>query len=466
MGLSENDANSGLDALIGEAGYSHAGLARRVNELGAQQGLGLRYDKTSVARWIRGQQPRGVVPALLAEVFSRRLGRPVTLAEIGLKDSGAASLNAGLEFAPSAAESVRVLTELWRCDVNRHDYLLNATFAASALVGPSRDWLVNPEDERLARPGGRQIGAVDVAAVRATGRLFRRLDNRFGGGHARAALVQYLNTDIAEMLTGGYPDEVGRELFAAAAELTRLAGWMAYDTGHHGLAQRHFIQALRLAQAAGDRAFGAYVLATMSRQATYLGHGREAVQLGRAACHGGASRATPTAQAIFHAVRARGHGLLGERRECVRALGQAESALAAASPGDPDPDWTRFFDQAQLADEFGHCFRDLGDGRQAVRYAELSLALRADGYARSRVFCQTVLATGHIQRRDLDAACAAGGEAVEAASRLRSTRALEYLRDFRGRLAPYQGDPRVRAFEAKAVSLLGVPASRQASGRS
>ena len=29
----------------------NAGLARRVNDLGAQRGLTLRYDKTSVARW-------------------------------------------------------------------------------------------------------------------------------------------------------------------------------------------------------------------------------------------------------------------------------------------------------------------------------------------------------------------------------------------------------------------------------
>ena len=51
----------------------------------------------------------------------------------------------------------------------------------------------------------------------------------------------------------------------------------------HGLAQRYFVQALRLAQAAGDRGYGSYVLVTMSRQAVYLGHGREAVQLARVA---------------------------------------------------------------------------------------------------------------------------------------------------------------------------------------
>src|ERR1044072_4800856 len=67
--------NRQLAALIAEAGFSNAGLARRVDQLGVEHGLDLRYDKTSVTRWLRGQQPRGTTPALIAEVFTRRLGR-------------------------------------------------------------------------------------------------------------------------------------------------------------------------------------------------------------------------------------------------------------------------------------------------------------------------------------------------------------------------------------------------------
>lgn len=68
--------NRQLAALIAEAGFSNAGLARRVDQLGLEHGLDLRYDKTSVTRWLRGQQPRGTTPALIAEVFTRRLGQP------------------------------------------------------------------------------------------------------------------------------------------------------------------------------------------------------------------------------------------------------------------------------------------------------------------------------------------------------------------------------------------------------
>ena len=70
----DRSQNARLAALIEEAGFSHAGLARRVDQLGLEHGLDLRYDKTSVTRWLRGQQPRGATPALIAEVFTRRLG--------------------------------------------------------------------------------------------------------------------------------------------------------------------------------------------------------------------------------------------------------------------------------------------------------------------------------------------------------------------------------------------------------
>ena len=59
---------------------------------------------------------------------------------------------------------------------------------------------------------------------------------------------------------------MGRTLFSATAEFTLGVGWMAYDAGKHGLAQRYMAQALRMAHAANDRAFGGRILAAMSHQ--------------------------------------------------------------------------------------------------------------------------------------------------------------------------------------------------------
>ncbi|MDX6355772.1 MAG: hypothetical protein QOF98_2675, partial [Streptomyces sp.] len=479
--------NNRLAALIAEAGFSNAGLARRVDQLGMEHGLDLRYDKTSVTRWLRGQQPRGTTPALIAEVFTQRLGRRLSAQDLGL--DACAPVYAGLEYAATPDEAVDIVSGLWRKDTGNQTELRKIAFTPAGLVVPSRDWLIGraddsvasapsgtgagtaaaagptvgpaadpartarvpaqsrgraavqepvpePEEARVVAARGRpvpapvarqRVGAGDIAAVRAVGDLFRSLDHAYGGGHARQALVRYLEHEAEPMLRGSYGEALGRRLFASVADLTRLAGWTSYDIGAHGLAQRYFVQALRLAQAAGDRVYGGYVLVTMSRQAVYLGHGREAVQLARVAQQGIGTGAPAAVQALLHAAEARGHGLLGEARACTAALARSERALSAARGGDELPGWARFFDEAQLADEFGHCHRDLHQWRPAAQHAERSLQLRSPAYARSRLFCRTVLACARLGLGELDAACAHGLEAARQAADMRSTRAAEYV---------------------------------------
>jgi tetratricopeptide (TPR) repeat protein len=472
--------NRQLAALIAEAGFSNAGLARRVDQLGTEHGLDLRYDKTSVTRWLRGQQPRGTTPALIAEVFTRRLGRRLSAQDLGL--DACAPVYAGLEYAGSPEEAVDIVTGLWRKDTGSQAELRKIAFTPAGLVVPSRDWLIGRPDERVARapqgagptgengggprvvrlptggPPQQRVGTGDVSALRSVGELFRSLDHAYGGGHVRQALVRYLEYEAEPMLRSSYGETLGRRLFASVADLTRLAGWTSYDIGAHGLAQRYFVQALRLAQAAGDRVYGAYVLVTMSRQAVYLGHGREAIQLARVAQQGVDGHAPPVVRALLHAAEARGHGVVGDGKACTASLVRAERALEAAQPGDDVPYWARFFDEAQLADEFGHSHRDLKQYRAAVQHAERSLQLREPAYARSRLFCRTVLASARLGLGELDAACALGTEALQQAADLRSVRALEYVRDFGRRLEGHRDAPMVRAFHERAAALGLTPA--------
>ncbi|MEV5581944.1 regulator [Streptomyces parvus] len=533
---SQRTPNRRLASLIAEAGFSHAGLARRVDQLGLEHGLDLRYDKTSVTRWLRGQQPRGTTPALIAEVFTRRLGRRLSAQDLGL--DACAPVYAGLEFAATPAEAVDIVSGLWRKDSGTHTELRKIAFTPAGLVVPSRDWLIGRADEWVARDGGagrrtggeagaapapgradsgrtdgaprteprnlprppagpqrptpsgpavthppathppaagthpggaalavvprqrqtdrgpgQRVGSGDIAALRSVGELFRTLDHAYGGGHARQALVRYLEHEAEPMLRGTYGEAAGRRLFAAVADLTRLAGWTSYDIAAHGLAQRYFVQSLRLAQAAGDRGYGAYVLLTMSRQAVYLGHGREAVQLARVAQQGIGSAAPPLVQALLHAVEARGHAVLGEARACTAALTRAEHALETARPGDEVPHWARTFDEAQLADELSHCHRDLQQYRAAAQHAERSLALRAPAYARSRLFCRVVLASARLGLGELEQACQLGAEAAQQAAEMRSVRATEYVRAFERSLEPYRDAVAVRGYRDRVAAL-------------
>ncbi|WP_299535254.1 transcriptional regulator [uncultured Streptomyces sp.] len=443
--------NERLQTLIQEAACSNAGLARRVNMVGAERGLDLRYDKTSVARWLRGQQPRGRAPGIIAEAIGRKLGRTVTIDEIGMANGKNLASGVGLRFAPTVLGAIEQVCELWRSDVGRRDLLTGSTVAASALVEPSRDWLISGADPHVARGSGARVGASDVEAVRAMTTALVDLDHRFGSGHVRPVLVHYLNSVVSGLLSGAYTEAVGRELFGAVARMTELAGYMAVDTGQPGLAQRYYIQALRLAQAAGDRAYGGYVLAaSMSHLAAQLGNPREIAQLARAAQEGARGRVTPRAEAMFHAAEARGHALLGDARTCEAVAGQAVDALerAEADTGD-DPAWIAHFDEAYLADELAHCHRDLGQADAAARRATEALSGLPATRARRRGIGLVLLASAQIQQREVEAACHTGLEAVDLLATVRSSRGAEYLDDLQQRLLPYGEEPAVREFGAR-----------------
>ncbi|MFR0353277.1 transcriptional regulator [Streptomyces sediminimaris] len=443
--------NERLQALIQEAGCSNAGLARRVNMCGAEHGLDLRYDKTSVARWLRGQQPRGRAPAIIAEALGRKLGRTVTIDEIGMANGKNLASGVGLQFSPTVLGAIEQVCELWRSDVGRRDFLSGSSVAASALVEPSRDWLISAPDAQVSRSAGPRVGQSDVAAVRAMTQALTDLDHQYGSGHVRPVVVHYLNSVVSGLLAGSYREAVGRDLFAAVARLTELAGYMAVDTGQPGLAQRYYIQALRLAQAAGDRAYGGYVLAaSMSHLAAQLGNPREIAQLARAAQEGARGRVTPRAEAMFHAAEARGHALMGDARATGAASGRAVTALEAAdSASGDDPAWIAHFDEAYLADELAHCHRDLGQADAAARQAQDALDRLPETKARRRAIGYVLLATALVQQREIEQACTTGLKAVDLLGTLRSNRGAEYLEDFQQRLEPYQEEPVVREFGAR-----------------
>jgi len=441
--------NERLQALIQEAACSNAGLARRVNLCGAEHGLDLRYDKTSVARWLRGQQPRGRAPGIIAEALGRKLGRAVSIDEIGMANGKNLATGIGLTFAPTVPAAIEQVCELWRSDVGRRDFLTGSTVAASALVEPSRDWLITRPDQGVARTGGSRVGMSDVEAVKATTQALTDLDHRFGSGHVRPVVVHYLNSVVSGMLAGSYREAVGRELFSAVARLTELAGYMAVDTGQPGLAQRYYIQALRLAQAAGDRGYGGYILAaSMSHLAASLGNPREIAQLARAAQESARGQVTATAQAMFYAAEARGHALIGDARTSATVAGHAVEAMERSEP-ERDPVWIAHFDHAYLADELAHCHRDLGQAADAARRAEEALAVHPVTRSRRRAIDLLLLAEAQVQQRDLEHACHTGAQAVTLLSGLRSDRGAEYLDDFRRRLEPYAGEAVVREFDAR-----------------
>jgi hypothetical protein len=220
---------------------------------------------------------------------------------------------------------------------------------------------------------------------------------------------------------------------------------MSYDAGLHGLAQRYFIQALALADAADDQLLAASILDAMSHQASFLGRYRESANMARAARLGTASVGVPILTAHFHIMEARALARTGDATACDRAIGAAVDHFDHHTPGD-GPEWIDYFDGAELAAEIGHCQRDLGRPDLAIEHATRALSSASGDYARSDFFVAMVLADAHLDRGDVDEGCRVAARAIEVGETLESARCRGYVAEFRQRLIKYRTSAEVRAF--------------------
>jgi hypothetical protein len=456
-----SEPNEALAQLIEEAdqldGCSLAGLARRVNTLGYDEGLTLRYDYTAVHRWVKkGERPRPPVPSLLARALSEKLGRRITPADFGMTDAESLA-SRGLRYPASPLTTVDTLYELGKADVKRRS-VIKAPFALAALAAPSRDWLLAILDETANERGPRKVGLKQVEGIREMFRLFQEMDVMRGGGHGRVALVEYMNSYVLPLLRRKHDPAVEPLLYQAASEQAYLVGWMAYDDGQHGLAQRYLIQSLRLAQASGDAKLGAHVLAGMSDQANLLGHPHEALKLAKSGQRGITLHDSPACLADLYILEARAHAALHDERATAKAVRRAEDTFGHVAPAD-EPEWARFIDAAYLFGEAAHCFRDLGQPDQIDRFAGESAAeAKRQGRARRGTLSQAALSIAHLERGEVDQAAATGLQVIQLATTVDSSRCLETIRDLRRRLNAYTDVPAVQEFNHKAAQAFGTAA--------
>lgn len=442
----KGEPNALLGALIAQSGASRKSLALRVNQFAVGIDRHTAYTHTSVANWTRrGMMPDRVIRPLIAQALAEHLGRPVTLAEIGMALDDPDADTAGLEFPRELPQAILVATRYWSL-VERRELLTTTGLAMAGWTTPIRRWLTIPVNP-LAHTGTMlRVGAADVAELLSAAEDARRWDSRYGGGTWRSlAILDCLRERAAPLLHGRYTDHIGRQLFSATAQLSRLAGWTRFDTGQHAAAQRHYIQALRLARAAGDVPFGGYVLVCAALQASLRGFHDDAIDMTQGAYERAKTTATPRVLAFYKLIEARAHARTGDGRAAARALATSELLLGKADKhaGD-DPDWIDFYTHARLAADAVEIHRDLGLPAAAWRWNTEALTPTGT-FARSHGLRLTVLACTHLQGQspDLEAALDQGNRAVNVLARVASARATDYARDLLDRLQRWKPEPGV-----------------------
>lgn len=278
----------------------------------------------------------------------------------------------------------------------------------------------------------------DLAAMGA----FRSADRQTGGGRLYGAVVRHLTDRIAPRLvdTGS-----GAQVFAVAAALTELAGWMAHDSGQDDLAARHFGRALPLARASGDLPLAANVAASNSHLALQRGDTAGAARWAQTGLDlVGRGPRIPTLTARLHTMQARALAVAGQCAPAVRALEAARATLGGTA--DETHPWLSPFDTAALASESALILRDLEKPDQALTQAEQAVTLRAVGRTRSLALSRIVLVDIHVRRVDLDAAVSVGHELLGTSPTLGSIRVVRQLDDLHRLLEPHKGHGPVREY--------------------
>ncbi|MFJ9175983.1 hypothetical protein [Streptomyces sp. NPDC102360] len=416
--------NTRLNDLFGLAGWSKGELARLVNRQAAAMGHAqLATDTSRVRRWIdMGEIPRDPVPRVMAALFTERLGRVVTIEDLGLVRHGRVGKrqSGGLEErgpdgVPWAPErTAAVLTEFTGMDLmlNRRGLVgAGAALAAgSALSSAMHDWLhTDPAlaadapriNDPLSNPAAADaagfdryeaapIGSQEIEELERSVEVFRAWDASRGGGLQRKAVVGQLN-EVGGMLSYRHPDHLQRRLWGVAANLAVLAGWMSHDVGLEPTAQKYFVIAAHAAREGGDRPRAGEALSRAARQKIHLGAPGEALDLMKLAKSGSGDQVLPRTKAMLYTIEAWAQASMGKGQAMRRTLGQAEELFVSDKGDVPPPSWMQMFDEADLHGMQALAYRTLAehDPSAAViaqQHAHEALALRGGGRDRSNIF--------------------------------------------------------------------------------
>lgn len=459
-------AASPLGELLAVFGLRTDQLARRLNDMAEALGRPERVHTKTPYKWLRGEVPRSPWRSLTALLLEQELGRPISVTDLGWPpdDLECAPATTGLQTAWTAAGTLRAVRAVADAGyMDRRSFLL---LLGASLTSPAHEWLVAHPASQLARAGGTAVPVHVVNHLDAITARLRHMDDQLGGGPLLRLIHEHLRYVTTLLSQGRYDDTTGRRLHATAAELLRLAGFTAFDSGQHGLAQRYWVAGLHAAHTAGDRALGANIIGFMSCQAKDLDGGREAVllaQTARTGYPGASGRVTAILELRAAEAHANDQTATATRRatDINRAIDTAFEALQATSPTSGDPGWSYWMTTTHAHGQAGHCYLRSGDHQRARHH--LRRAVQDDPASREGALRQIFLATTYIQQRqpELEPALSYAHQALDTlADQVDSARCRNHLSRFAEQLAPYQRNNNVRTFLSQ-VKETKAPNSRQ-----
>ncbi|MGW8558056.1 tetratricopeptide repeat protein [Streptomyces tubercidicus] len=404
--------------------------------MAAECGTSLRTNKSTVEHWIAGVTPQGDTGRYLAVALSRRLGRLLTPADLGLAEPEEDD-SIGLALG---ADPIDALLPMWRFELDRRRFLTSSAYSVAAAALPLT-YVQEIADRTAAARSGHTVGMAEVAAVRDMVRVFSEMDERHGGQDGRSALVQYLRDDVAPLCRGRFRTaEIRQHMISAASRGVHLLGWKSYDAGQQGLAQRYYLQSYALAVESDVTGHDGFVMRTMAMQGLKLHRPEHCLGLAETGLNRAKGKVDTQTESLFRIVHAHTLAKAGQR---TTALAEAEraSALLTADPGDEVPFWALAWGPpaASVYSRNAKVYETLGDHRTAAeQYSRAAGARPAGTYARIVALDLVAGAEMQLKRGQIEQACATWNRALDHMDGVRSVRTRKAVTRMRGDLARFR----------------------------
>lgn len=440
--------NQLLAILLAELDWSPRALARRINR---SYGAGTVAESAPYHWRDANRVPRPPVPTYVATVLSRELGRAVTVEELwqgrATGSPGVLTADTGMLQPWSRDGALKILGD-WVASglMDRRQFLMVAGGELAAVIAG-----FNPDStERMSSVlAGRRGGEPLADQIEQSIPLLQRLDDARGGGANLAYVGSQFRAVSLVLQNGGHPAKIETRLFGSLAELGQLAGWMAFDAGDHGLAQRYFFTSLRAASAAGYQSMSAHVLADLTFQAATCERTEDALHLARVAQR--ASAGTPaTVRASVLSRVAYGYAVAGQLADFDRMYHESHEALQQR--GENEPEWMYYLTDNHLDTQAGYALSHagsraleqgyggaarslLGRGRRLLYTGAHDAPLEDETQQRRAMFEGAWLAVAAAGRGDLEQACIEGDRAVQRTATVSSSRSMSVLQMLKLRLS-------------------------------
>ncbi|WP_416563565.1 hypothetical protein [Nocardia testacea] len=447
--------NIELRRILEEVGWSPYELARRINRLvPADRRV---HAKTPFAWRDRGTIPRDPLPAVVAGVLTEARGEIVTVDQLWpgrvptvVWQPTVIDVCAGHW---TAAGTVKLLGKVGYSGEGGPIYF---PVSGSELTAIAPFWAFGHHPLPDTVPTGTSsVSSEFVDYLERDLAELRRLDDGHGGRLLKRAVELRLG-QVSEVLRNcSFTTTLARRLFSVAGQMAQMVGWLAFDLGDNGLAQRMYLVGLRAAAAAGDRALGALILSCIAQQQAWRDRSGDAVSIMNTLIEV-KQPMPPRVRALLAMRRARAFAAANMPTDTTRSLDRAFESLETATE-EQDPQWVYWMTSAVLSSEAGRCYLLLGDRSRAEIHLSEGLSRVGNEATRDKVLYGLSLALAHMPGTSgagsLEMVCHQAEQVLPLLSRVGSARCRELFDSVLTELRPHSRVIAVRELIDKATSL-------------